>query len=80
MRKGYLNGIPFLFSAAWGKPQFEKRWGKISSSPTRFLRFPSAKPTFSNRETYISATGNVRFRAGKPRKEIKISGKTSAAF
>lgn len=81
MKKGYPNGIPFLFyrlkTATSILSQIQvtkcKRKDKVSSDTTLFLRFPYAKRTFSYRETYVSATRNVRFRAGKHRKVTDVS-------
>lgn len=80
MKKGYPNGIPFFMACSWRKvilptfPSFNlKLFEEEKLTPKDFLCFPAGEYTFSSRETYVSATGNIRFQAGKRRKVTDVS-------
>lgn len=79
MKKGYLNGIPFFMACSWRKvipptfPSFNlKLFEEEKLIPKDFLYFPAGECTFSPRETYVSATGNIRFQAGKRKRATDI--------
>ena len=53
-----------------------KRFEEVRNSSRRFLCFPQGKRMFPCRRTYVSASGNIRFREERRTHQTYVPGKT----